>query len=77
MGGGGGGASDLRSCNKTLGLVSFFAAVGGFLFGYDLALIGGALLYIEEDLSIEDGEVRIGLHAPVLPALRRVLVGAP
>jgi hypothetical protein len=73
MGGGGGGEQttcDLRSCNKTLALVSFFAAVGGFLFGYDLALIGGALLYIEEDLGIEDEEVGAGFHAPVLSGRR-------
>ena len=61
MGGSGGGhaACDLRKCNRLLGLVSFFAAVGGFLFGYDLALIGGALLYIEDDLGIGEDQVEI------------------
>ena len=37
-----------------LARVSCFAALGGFLFGYDIALIGGALLFMKEELSMSD-----------------------
>ena len=34
--------------------ISAFAALGGFLFGYDLGLIGGALLDMSKDLDLHD-----------------------
>lgn len=76
MGGGGGHAAcDLRSCNRTLALVSFFAAVGGFLFGYDLALIGGALLYIEDDLNVDESEIEIVVAGTKIGAVFGTFVG--
>ena len=44
-------------------LVASFAALGGFLFGYDLGLIAGALLYMETDLRLSEGteEVIVGM----------------
>jgi len=35
-------------------LIACFAALGGFLFGYDLGLIAGALLYMEDDIGLTD-----------------------
>ena len=35
-----------------LAKVSAFAALGGFLFGYDIALIGGALLFMKVSLML-------------------------
>lgn len=44
-------------------LVASFAALGGFLFGYDLGLIAGALLYMETDIALNEGteEVIVGM----------------
>lgn len=35
-------------------LVAFVAAVGGFLFGYDLAIMGGANVYLKEQFDMSD-----------------------
>ena len=32
-----------------IALVTFISAIGGFLFGYDTSVIGGANLYIQDD----------------------------
>jgi MFS family permease len=38
--------------------IALFAALGGFLFGLDLGLIGGAMLGISRSLSIESDAVK-------------------
>ena len=35
-------------------LIAFISAVGGFLFGYDLAIIGGANVYLREQFHLSD-----------------------
>lgn len=35
-------------------LVAFVSAVGGFLFGYDLAIMGGANVYLKEQFALSD-----------------------
>jgi len=67
-GGGGGG-------HQVVGVVGF-AAVGGFLFGYDTGVVGGAILLIQEQFDLSSLLVEtvisialVGtdpiLHAPV------------
>jgi len=36
-------------------LIAFVSAVGGFLFGYDLAIIGGANVFIREQFHLSEG----------------------
>lgn len=33
-------------------LIIFFAAMGGMLYGYDIGIINGAFLFIENDISM-------------------------
>ena len=44
-------------------MIASLAALGGFLFGYDLGLIAGALLYMEPDLRLTEAseEVIVGM----------------
>jgi MFS transporter, SP family, arabinose:H+ symporter len=35
-------------------LIAFISAVGGFLFGYDLAIIGGANVFLKEQFNLSD-----------------------
>ena len=34
--------------------IAFVASVGGFLFGYDLAIMGGANVYLKEQFQLSD-----------------------
>eukprot|EP01125_Pyxidicula_operculata_P022995 TRINITY_DN9745_c0_g1_i1.p1 TRINITY_DN9745_c0_g1~~TRINITY_DN9745_c0_g1_i1.p1 ORF type:complete len:487 (-),score=87.85 TRINITY_DN9745_c0_g1_i1:47-1507(-) len=39
---------------RFLYITTFFAAIGGFLFGYDTGVISGALLYLQEEFNLDD-----------------------
>ena len=63
--------------------IAAFAGLGGFLFGYDLGLIAGALLYMDTDedlhLTTASSEVIVGMvrrERPTLRALLATLAGA-
>lgn len=43
---------------KALSLATFiFAAMGGVLYGYDLGIISGALLFVRHDIAMTDDQM--------------------
>ena len=52
-----------------------FATVAGLAFGYDLGVVGGAELYMQEELSLSDGALSSIVAAAKVGAVLGVLVG--
>lgn len=57
-------------------LIVLVAAVGGFLFGYDLSLISGAIVFLKTDFSLTPGWVGVVVGSAVLGCPFGPLVGA-
>jgi len=59
--------------------VAFSAAVGGFLFGYDLSLISGAQIYLFDYLGVNDSSYYQGLvtSAAIFGCIAGPLLGIP
>lgn len=57
---------------RGVGLATAVAALGGFLFGYDTGVIGGALPYIKDDFGLDDN----GQQFVVSILLAGALIGA-
>lgn len=49
-----------NSQHMSAGLIYFFGALGGLLFGYDTGVISGAMLYIGKELNISTGTLEYG-----------------
>lgn len=54
----------------------FVAAIGGFLFGYDLGLIGAANVYLEEQFSLSAAELGFATASAVLGCILGPFLGA-
>ena len=57
-------------------LISFVAAVGGFLFGYDLSIISGAQQYLKEAFSLDSQAFGFAVSSAILGCLAGPLLGA-
>lgn len=55
---------------------AFVAAIGGFLFGYDLGLIGAANVYLEEQFSLSAAELGFATASAVLGCILGPFLGA-
>src|SRR5581483_554105 len=61
--------------NRRLLGVAAIAAIGGFLFGYDTGVIGGALLFMKSDLGLHThGEQQLTVAILLLGAVTGALV---
>lgn len=63
--------------NINNGLVYFFGALGGLLFGYDTGVISGAILFIKTDMSLSSLEQGIVVSAILLGALIGAAIISP
>ncbi|MEO6436286.1 MAG: sugar porter family MFS transporter, partial [Tepidisphaeraceae bacterium] len=55
-------------------VVASVAAVGGFLFGYDLAIIGGAILYLKKTFALNDVQEGFAMASAVIGCILGPLV---
>src|SRR5436853_3442955 len=61
--------------NRRLLGVALIAAIGGFLFGYDTGVIGGALLFMQKDLGLKThGQQELTVAILLLGAVAGALV---
>jgi SP family galactose:H+ symporter-like MFS transporter len=56
-------------------LASAISAIGGMLFGYDIGVISGAILFIKEQFSLSSGMQEIVVSSVLLGCLAGALVG--
>src|SRR5581483_129459 len=61
--------------NKRLLGVAIIAAIGGFLFGYDTGVIGGAMLFMQKDLGLKThGQQQLTVAILLLGAVTGALI---
>jgi sugar porter (SP) family MFS transporter len=61
--------------NRRLLGVAFIAAIGGFLFGYDTGVIGGAMLFMQKDLGLKThGQQQLTVAILLLGAVTGALI---
>ena len=59
-------------------LLTVFAVLGGFLFGYDTGVVSGAEIYVQDDLGLSDAKIQVVVSVTVLfAALGSACAGAP
>ena len=66
--------SDGRSPNLVY-LIAGVAAVGGFLFGYDLSIISGAMIFIRQEFALQPDQVGLAIGSALLGCMAGPLVG--
>jgi len=61
--------------NRRLLGVAIIAAIGGFLFGYDTGVIGGAMLFMKKDLALKThGQQQLTVAILLLGAVAGALI---
>ena len=56
-------------------LISLIAAVGGFIFGYDLNIIAGAQIYLKDTFQLTDAQYGFAMSSALLGCMAGPLVG--
>lgn len=61
--------ASLRRSQVYVYLVSIVAAVGGFLFGYDLSIVSGAVIFLRKEFNLTPNEVGFAVSSAVIGCL--------
>ncbi|XP_048409650.1 proton myo-inositol cotransporter-like isoform X2 [Stegostoma tigrinum] len=74
-GGGGGGGSSRNNNPRFVYVLATFAALGGFLFGYDTGVVSGALLLLKKEFALNELWQELVVSATVGAAAISALAG--
>jgi sugar porter (SP) family MFS transporter len=64
-----------RSSRFRLYMITLVAATGGFLFGYDLSIISGALIFLEEHFQLDSTGTGFAVSSAILGSIAGPLAG--
>lgn len=67
--------TDTRAGKFYIYIIALVASIGGFLFGYDLVIISGALPFLEESFSLTPALKGFAVSSAILGAISGPLVG--
>ena len=71
-------AEERPPLSGSLILLTVFAVLGGFLFGYDTGVVSGAEVFVQNDLGLSDAKIQVVVSVTVLfAAVGSALAGAP
>jgi SP family galactose:H+ symporter-like MFS transporter len=56
-------------------LATAISALGGMLFGYDIGVISGAILFIKDDFTLSQGLEEIAISSVLLGSLLGAVIG--
>jgi SP family myo-inositol transporter-like MFS transporter 13 len=71
------GSGKTQGTSRFVYVLSFFAAIGGFLFGYDTGVISGAMLLLQPEFALNSVWEEMVVSATILFAAVFALVGGP
>lgn len=71
------GKTQGQGTSKFVYILSFFAAIGGFLFGYDTGVVSGAMLLLQPEFDLDSVWEEMVVSATILFAAVFALVGGP
>jgi SP family myo-inositol transporter-like MFS transporter 13 len=63
------GQNEKKRSSRFLYTLSFFAAIGGFLFGYDTGVISGAMLLLKDEFSLDSFSQEIIVSVTIASAI--------
>lgn len=63
------GKNEKKRSSRFLYTLSFFAAIGGFLFGYDTGVISGAMLLLKDEFSLDSFSQEIIVSVTIASAI--------
>lgn len=58
-------------------VISLVAAVGGLLFGFDIAIINGALVFLKQEFGLTDVQTEIAASALLVGQSRSTVTSCP
>lgn len=66
-----------KECSRFVYILTSFAAVGGFLFGYDTGVVSGAMIFVQKHFSLTNFWHELIVSSAIAAAIFGAVVGGP